>query len=183
MNNSLTNYSKRLTLLHFIRDVNMLILPELYIKSEEKSLYLLLLSRDSTTYCEGVFRLSLLKTSTFLGTKDTVVNAPPVYDYVGRRPSCLCVLHIKRVWSTIVYFGSTLSKTFSRIYENGPTPLLFIYHIQSGVGWLVFIDMEKKVIEYCAPILKVINLEIKSRIMQTSPGGDAEGEIPGQNVG
>ena len=95
--------------------------------SQEILLYLPLLSQDSATYCEGVFRLSLLKTSTFLDTKDTVVNTPPVYDYVGWWPSCHYVLHIERVWSTIVCFCVTRSKAFSRTYENGSTPLLFYY--------------------------------------------------------
>ena len=98
--------------------------------------------RDSITYCEGVFRLSLLKTSTFLDTKDTVVNAPPAYDYVDWWPSCHCVLHIERVWSTIVYF---LSASDQNVQQNIRkrlhifVVLLPIYTAEPG-GTLLFLQ-------------------------------------------
>ena len=71
------------------------------------------------------------KSRQFSETKDTVVNAPPVYDYVDWWPSCHCVLHIERVWSTIVYFCFTQSRAFGRIYENGSTPLFVILLFQA----------------------------------------------------
>ena len=95
-------------------------------QTSEILLYLPLLSQDSTTYCEGVFRLTLSKIWTIFKPKGSVVNTPPVYDYVVWWPSGCYVLHIERVWSTIVSFWVRLSRTFDRSYENGSTPLLFI---------------------------------------------------------
>lgn len=55
--------------------------------------------------------------------KGSVVSTPPVLDHADWWPSGYCVLHITRVWSTIVSFLMRWSRTSDRSYENGFTPL------------------------------------------------------------
>ena len=73
--------------------------------SQEILLYLHLLSQDSTTYCEGVFHQPNRKSGQF-SYKAWVgrLHFACLNDYVDWWPSCHYVLHIERVWSTIVSF-------------------------------------------------------------------------------
>ena len=70
----------------------------------------------------------------FQNIKGLVVSTPPVYDYVGWWPSGCYVLHIERVWSTIVSFLMRWSRTSDRSYENGSTPLYLVDydHLEPG---------------------------------------------------
>ena len=69
-----------------------------------------------------------------LQSMGSVVNTPPVYDYVDRWSSGYCVLHIGRVWSTIVSSWVRPFRTFSGSYENGSTPLSIINSIVQEPG-------------------------------------------------
>lgn len=63
----------------------------------------------------------------------SVVNTTPAFWYMLSVDLGSFVLHIKRVWSTIVSSLLRSSGTSKRSYENGSTLSLYIRHPGSGV--------------------------------------------------
>ena len=137
------------------------------------------IKRDSiTTYLAKVFfRLSHVgNPDNFqIIPRDSVVNTPPVYDYVGRWPSCRCVLHIERVWSTIVYSWYTFVRNVQREYTETALHLCFL-----GLSLWSRAQQYHRIVEkleittiYSTPKVKVLSF-IPRDLIATSPLEDPE---------